>query len=58
MNTALTNTLNNARHYAYWIYLCDDRFKCSNCSARCGNVDNKVKCPACKAEIINSGKEN
>ena len=53
-----TNILYKYHHYAYWIYLCDDRFKCSNCGAWYGNVDNKVKCPACKAEIINNGKEN
>lgn len=53
-----TNILYKYHYYAYWIYLCDDRFKCSNCGAQHGNVDNKLKCPACKAEIINSGKEN
>ncbi len=52
-----TNTLYNARRYAYWIYLGDDKFKCSNCGARYRNVDNKSKCPACRAEIINSLKE-
>lgn len=51
-----TNILYKYHQYAYWIYLCDDRFKCSNCSAWYRNVDNKVKCPACKAEIINSEK--
>ena len=53
-NSLLSNAFNNTRHYAYWMYLCDDRFKCSNCGAKYSNVENKTHCPECRAEIINS----
>lgn len=54
MNTALTNTLNNTRHYAYLLYQSDGTFKCSKCGRRYTKVSNLTQCIGCKAEIINS----
>lgn len=57
-NTLTSNTLYNAQYYAYWMYLYDDRFKCSNCGAKYSNVENKTHCSECRAEIINSERSD